>query len=57
MQLRLCFTFATLEYSRQQLLLQVKAQDILGSMKADKQNLRVEELDLLFQPPNFNTVQ
>ena len=32
---------------------QVKAQDIVGSMKADKQNLRMEELDLLFQTPNF----
>ncbi len=33
--------------------LQVKAQDIVGSMKADKQNLRMEELDLLFQTPSF----
>ncbi|DBA72541.1 TPA: hypothetical protein ACH3X2_010298 [Trebouxia sp. C0005] len=32
---------------------QVKAQDIAGSMKADKQNLRMEELDLLFQTPAF----
>ena len=35
--------------------LQVKAQDIVGSMKADKQNLRMEELDLLFQTPSFET--
>ena len=35
--------------------LQVKAQDIVGSLKADKQNLRMEELDLLFQSPNFAT--
>ncbi len=34
--------------------LQVKAQDIVGSMKADKQNLRMEELDLLFQTPSFS---
>ncbi|KAL0020479.1 hypothetical protein WJX77_009137 [Trebouxia sp. C0004] len=33
---------------------QVKAQDIVGSMKADKQNLRMEELDLLFQTPSFS---
>ena len=37
--------------------LQVKGQDIVGSMKADKQNLRMEELDLLFQPPGFKTTQ
>jgi len=30
----------------------MKAQDIAGSMKADKQNLRMEELDLLFQSPS-----
>ena len=34
---------------------QVKAQDIAGSMRADKQNLRMEELDLLFQTPSFET--
>ncbi len=32
--------------------MQMKAQDIAGSMKADKQNLRMEELDLLFQSPS-----
>ena len=36
-------------------LLQVKVQDIVGSMKADKQNLRMEELDLLFQQPSFTS--
>ena len=35
--------------------MQVKAQDIVGNMKADKQNLRMEELDLLFQSPSFET--
>jgi len=35
------------------LSLQIKAQDIAGSMRADKQNLRMEELDLLFQQPTF----
>ena len=34
--------------------MQVNVQDIVGSMNADKQNLRMEELDLLFQEPNFN---
>ena len=33
-------------------MIQMKAQDIAGSMKADKQNLRMEELELLFQSPS-----
>ncbi len=40
---------STCVHSNGLLPVQVKAHDIAGSMKADKQNLRMEELDLLFQ--------
>ncbi len=51
----LCFWFSRFRHvNALSMCLQVKAQDIVGSMKADKQNLRMEELDLLFQTPSFN---
>ena len=33
---------------------QAQPENVAGSMKADKQNLRMEELDLLFQAPSFD---
>ena len=35
--------------------MQGKVQEIVGNMTADKQNLKVEELDLLFQEPSFTS--
>ena len=47
-------TLLLLRMPNASMCVQVKAQDIAANMRADKQNLRMEELDLLFQMPSLN---